>query len=346
MVAVNPRAPSSNLPSSNPASSRWSSSSRDIPVVILAGSDLMQGPVPSEAKELHFLVAYKGAELRVEGRSLAQHLVERVRASGAFGEVYLAGPRRVFCGLVDCTIIDTDGHVGQNIQAAVHFVQTKHGSDVPIAFLACDILPGPRELAEIVSQLVLPRSGREEKGGGEPFPALAISLVTAAEELGAATWKPRYRVRTSRGEEAVPFLPGHFGVAWPSCLRMGLLYRLFSLAYQERNRDYSRRPRVIFLRILGNLLLRDALNLFRLQAPTLTYNIVRHGLGTWFRWRRAELDLEGLAFGLGAVFVRRKHFRRWGSRSVRVITTKNMSFAKDVDTREEFEELLKERFQA
>jgi hypothetical protein len=123
---------------------------------------------------------------------------------------------------------------------------------------------------------------------------------------------------------------------------MGLLYRLFFLGYRERNRAQERRPRAIFLSILGNLLLRDALNLFRLEAPTLTYNVVRHGLGTWFRWRRAELDLEGLAFGLGAVFVRRKHFRRWGSRCVRVITTKSMSFAKDIDTQEEFEELLKE----
>ena len=277
-------------------------SSRDIPVVILAGSDLKQGPVPAEAKHLHFVVAYKGAELCLGGRCLAQHLLDRVRASGTFGETYLAGPSRVYASLVDCEIIDTDGHLGQNIQKAVQFVQGRHGGETPIAFIASDVLPQPEEIRELAR--LLTNGGEsscetEKQEASSPL-ALTLSLVLAEKDLGVSRWKPKYRIKPTVGEEAVPFLPGHLGIAWPSRLRMGLLYRLFLLAYRERNRDFSRRPRVILLRILGSLVLRDVLNIFRLQAPTLTYNVVRHGLGTCFRWRRGDLDLEGLAFGIGA----------------------------------------------
>ena len=89
-----------------------------------------------------------------------------------------------------------------------------------------------------MGELIPAADGGRRDGDTTPFPALAISLVMAGRDLGAASWKPKYRVQPSPGEEAVPFLPGHLGVAWPSCLRMGLLYRLFFLAYQERNRDF------------------------------------------------------------------------------------------------------------
>jgi hypothetical protein len=122
-------------------------------------------------------------------------------------------------------------------------------------------------------------------------------------------------------------------------MRLGFVYRLLRLAYSERNRDYSRRQWTILARIIWGLLWRDFVNLFRLQPPTLTYTIVRYGLGTFSRWRRGDLDLEGLALGFAAVLVKRKHFRRWGANCVRIATSPILSFARDLDTQEEVDEL-------
>jgi hypothetical protein len=312
-----------------------------IPIVVLAGSDLKRGFRPAGAQGLTFLVAYKGADLKFGGRPLAGLLVERVRRSEAFGDVYLAGPRRIYDGIVDCPIIDTDGHIGENILAAVSHVRERHGEDARVAFIACDILPSAdeiRRLAELLADgcLVDPPPPRP---GIPPPAALAISIVRAEEDLGASAWKPRYRVRPAPGAPPISVLPGHLGIAWPSRLRMGLLHRLFTLAYRERNRGYSTRTRAILLRILGTLLRRDLLNVLRLQPPTLTWSVLRHGLGTYGRWRRGDLDIEGFARGVGAVLVRRKHFRAEGARAVRVVTSDILSFAKDLDTVEECAEL-------
>lgn len=310
---------------------------REIPIVVLAGSDRRPGPVPSGGEELHFVTGYKGAELRLGERCLAQLLVERLRASEAFAEIYLAGPARVYGDLVDCRVIDTDGHVGRNIQAAIEAVQRRHGKDTLVAFAACDILPEPGEIRELAAELTAASS--VSKSGLEERPAFAMAIIVAKGALGASGWKPRYRLRPSRGSEPVSFLPGHLVVAWPARLRTGLVFRLLQLAYRERNREYGHRRREILLRMLGTLLRRDLLNLVRLKPPTLTYRVLRHGLGAFNRWRRGELDIEGLARCLGGILVRWKHFRSHGASCVRLVTSTLISFAKDIDTREELEEL-------
>jgi hypothetical protein len=312
-----------------------------IPIVVLAGSDRKMGFTPAAARGMTFVVGYKGADLRFGGRPLADLLVERVRRSGAFGEVYLAGPRRIYDGLVACPIIDTDGHIGENIQAAVRHIRGRHGDQARVALIACDILPSAgeiRELADLLADGCL-ADPPPSRPGARPPAALAISIIRADQDLGASSWKPKYGVRPAPGADPIPVLPGHLGIAWPSRLRMGLLHRLFSLAYRERNRGYSSRRRAILLRIVGTLLRRDLLNVLRLQPPTLTWSVLRHGLGTYSRWRRGTLDLEGFALGVGAVLVRRQHFRRERANAVRVVTSGLLSFAKDLDTVEECAEL-------
>jgi len=93
------------------------------------------------------------------------------------------------------------------------------------------------------------------------------------------------------------------------------------------------------LSVLGTLIGRDIRNLARLEPPTLTYSVLRHGLGTFARWRRGEIDMAGLELGLAKIVVRRRHFRREGPASVRIVTSRHIAFAKDLDTREEVAEL-------
>jgi hypothetical protein len=312
-------------------------SRQKLPLAILAGSDGRPGPVPAGAGDLHFVVGYKGAELRFGDRCLVQMLLDRSRASGVFGEVYVVGPKRVYGGLVDAPVIDSDGHIGENIRAAIERIQELHGRDVLLGIIACDILPEAEEIAALGGALIAAAgAGAPEHPGA----ALAISLIRAEERLGSSSWKPRYGVKPSPDQAPVPYLPGHLGLMRPSMLRMRFVYRLLSLLYHERNRDYDARQRAIVWRVVATLLAGDLRNLLRLQAPTLTYLILRHGLGTVLRWRRGDLDLEGLARGLAGVGVRRRHFRRWGASCVAVVTSDLLSFARDIDTREELEELV------
>jgi hypothetical protein len=302
-----------------------------VPIVILAGSDLQPGPVPAGAEGLHFLVGYKGADIRIGGIPLIQLLLERIRASRAFGEIYLAGPARIYRELVDCPIIDTDGHLGRNVRAAVKHLLEQYGPDAGIAFISNDVLPEPEEISALAADLV--------PAGGSESVALAFSLITCGQDLGAAEWKPKYRLRVGPAGEPALFLPGHLGVAWPARMRLGLLYRLLRLAYRERNREYRRRQRRILLRLIHYLVGKDLASLLRLRPPTLTWTVLRHGLGTFIRWRRGDLDIEGLARGIAAVAVRRGTFHRYGARCVRIAITSHASFGKDIDTREELEEL-------
>ena len=67
-----------------------------LPIVILGGSDRRPGAVPTGADSYHFISGYKGAELKVADGPLIGKLLERIRASGAFDHIYVAGPRKVY----------------------------------------------------------------------------------------------------------------------------------------------------------------------------------------------------------------------------------------------------------
>ena len=192
-----------------------------IPIVILAGSDRRSGPVPEGGESLHFFVGYKGAEIQFGGRPLAAWLVDRLRESNSFSSVYLAGPRRVYEGLVGCEIIDTDGAVDRNIFRAEQVVRERHGNECRVAFIACDVFPSVEDIAQLTREL-LSDDAPDASGRVPPPAALAIALCTPREsDLGASAWKPRYRVRVTPGEDPVPFYPGHLAIAWPSRLRTG-----------------------------------------------------------------------------------------------------------------------------
>lgn len=306
-----------------------------VPLVILAGSDPRRGAVPAGGEGFHYLVGYKGADLKIGGRPLIVELISRCRQSDAFGDIYVAGPQRVFGEIVDCRVIDTDGSVGDNVQAAINGVTADCGQDSRIAFLSCDVLPTASELSELMAGLLV-REGGEDV---DSMPALAISLVTAPENLGASVWKPRYVIRSSDGDDPIPFLPSHLGVADPKKLRTGLLFRTIALVYRERNRDYEQRRRDMVVRLLGVLLWRDLMNVLRLHPPTLTYSAIRYGLGAFRAWQKKQLTIDELATAIEKMIVHRQYHRKPASGCVRIVITPHMSFAKDIDTKEELDEV-------
>ncbi len=301
-----------------------------IPVAILGGSDRVASALPASGAGLHPLATYKGAALRVDGRALVEVLVERVRASGAWGPVTVVGPARVYGPLgLDAAILDTDGSVATNLRAAIDAHTAR--SDGPLAVLACDVLPTADELARLAAL----------HAAAAPC-ALWFPLVRRpadARELGAFAWKPTYPV--ARGDEDEPerVLPGHLGVFDPRALRLPLLYRLFDAAYRTRNRSLRLRRAVMLRTVLLSLLARDVLLLLRLRAPTRTASVVSNGLRMARQIEGGRVPLPGVEQLIGRIFLRADAPHE---DAVRFPVVDVVSLAEDVDTEEEARQLRAE----
>ena len=187
-----------------------------IPLVVLGGGDARPSTLPESGAELHPLQGPKGLALRIQGRPIIDLLVERLRQSGYFDPIFIAGPAALYGqGRQGCRIIDTDSTFGNNIQAAIETVmQECPGRSV--AFTTCDILPEEHELHRLMEDYYhhLPLDFW--------FPAILAPEENG--ELGASAWKPRYSVAPLPGAAPRTLLPGHLLVADPTAVRLPLVY--------------------------------------------------------------------------------------------------------------------------
>lgn len=290
-----------------------------IPVTILGGSDRRPGHLPEG--DLHALATYKGIGIRVSGRPIAAHLVERLRAAAGFGPIAIAGPARAYGALgLGADLIDTDGSVADNLRAAIEH----HGlRPEPLAVLACDVLPSVAELRQL----------RADYDRDAPV-ALWFPFVRVPEDpdrLGVFAWKPKYHIAPAPGAPPERILPGHLAVFHPSSLRLPLLYRLLSLAYSTRNRSVAHRKRAMLRSVLAGLLGADLRRMVRLRPPTLTATVISSGLRLARLLRQKNMERGELERLIGRIFVRREA----PVRGIRHPFCDIVSLAEDVDTEEE-----------
>ena len=302
-----------------------------IPVTILAGSDLDARPAEGPTSGLHPLCAYKGAELRFQGRPLVVHLAERLAQTEGFGPVRVAGPAKLYR---ECCpgfeVVDTDGSVGTNIGAAIeHHDRTTPG---PLGLMASDILLTTAELGEL----------RREYERARPA-ALWFPLVAKPadpDRLGAFAWKPSYKIRRTPDAAPIDVLPGHFGIFEPAALRLGLLHRLLDAAYRARNHSLHRKRATMLSAVIGGLLSTDVKLLLSLRAPTRTIEVLTNGLRVARDLRADRLTLPTLESALTHLILRRSHRRAQPDSTVTLPVLDVVSLAKDVDTAEELEALM------
>ncbi|HVR29307.1 MAG TPA: NTP transferase domain-containing protein [Thermoanaerobaculia bacterium] len=302
------------------------SASRTIPLIILGGSDLTPAALPPQGRDLHPLSGCKGIDVRLDGRCLIEHLIDRLRESGAFGPVWVAGPAAAYRrAAASIEVIDTDRGFGENIRVGLETVVQSCPQSV-VAFTTCDILPEPAELERVL----------EDYHRGAPcdlwFPLI---LTDEGEALGASEWKPRYRILPAPGEPAAVVLPGHLAIVDPASLRLSMLYRLFDLGYRTRNRPIRYRRSYMLRHVLWTLLRQDFLHLLALRLPTVTWDCVRSGLAAAAGLRRGAITREELEGHMRRVFVTRSHRLRHPERRVRMPFLRAMSLARDIDTVEE-----------
>jgi hypothetical protein len=300
---------------------------RKIPLVILGGSDKRPSILPQGVEGRHPLSGCKAVDVRIDGRCLVDVLLDRLRESGKFDPITIAGPAQAYREAgVSAPVIDTDGGFGENIRASVESVGAQQGQEM--AIITCDILPEVEALRELI----------DDYWSHAPsdlwFP---IVLAESEEGLGASAWKPRYRVVREPGTEAVSILPGHLVICNPAILRLQFIYRFFQLAYSTRNRPIRYRKWFIAREALGGLLRQDLLHILGLQMPTLTWDVFLHGITAANHLRQGIASIVELQTAVRYMFVKRKHRRQHPESGVRLVLTRWMSLARDIDTLEEAE---------
>ncbi|MDF1752984.1 MAG: hypothetical protein P1U89_09440 [Verrucomicrobiales bacterium] len=299
-----------------------------IPITILAGSDHRPGPLPENVADLHSLsTIYKGAEVKINDRSLIEILVESLKQSGKFWPITIAGPAEIYEPLnLEATIVDTNGSVATNLRAAMEHHVAEHG-ELPAAFLAYDVLLSPAELDQL-HQLYLDES---PCCVWVPF----VEMPANKEELGAFGWKPTYGLLPAKDESEIQVLPGHLGIFRPETMRLELLYQILDLAYETRNHSVSDRRKIMVRKIIGKLLKEDLKSLARFQLPRLTASVISSGLLIAGQLKKSQLTIPQLEKAIGSIFLDPETRLKGPSQGIRHPVVDILSLAEDVDTEEE-----------
>ena len=298
------------------------------PLVLLAGSDSRPARLTEAGRGYRPLTGHKAADLHIEGRPLVRCILDRLRDSGRFSDLYVAGPSRIYAGLVDgARLVDCSDRLEGNLRAAFEAVREDHPHG-PIAFLASDILPDADTIRTVMDRYA------EAAPCDVFFPVAEVPREAAA--LGPSDWKPQYRIRPEVDSRPSTILPGHLIIADPDALRIGLVYRLIALSYRTRNRPIGGRGLTMLRGVLMTVIREDLRQLFTLGLPDLTAAVIADGAAVVMGLRSGNMTRERLERAVRRVVVSSGHRRRYPRRRVCVsILPDILSLARDIDTEEE-----------
>lgn len=306
-----------------------------IPLVILAGSDYRLSQLPPSGAGRHPITGHKCLDVRIAGRPLLSHLLDRLEACGFFGPLLIAGPAPVFRAATarPTGIIDTDGPLSHNVRIALETLHVTHPVG-PVAFMASDVLPSAEDLERAISDY------RQGPPCSLWFPTIRVPGSPGA--LGAFGWKPGYTIRPARDAEPVAVLPGHLMIARPAQLRLSFMIRLSQAVYRVRNRSIERKRRAMVAQLLPVLLWQDLVQIATLRLPLVTCTMLGHGLAIARALRAGTLSVPDLEDSGTRMIVRRSVLRRDPHCRVRLPVLDALSLARDIDTREEADEAARD----
>ena len=200
----------------------------------------------------------------------------------------------------------------------------------PIAVTACDILPTAADFQELLEHDYAPHANA----------MFWWQMIEARPgEMGASSWKPSYRLPLEAGHPTRTLYPGHIGIVRPHALRFQLINRLLELAYKYRNRALNKRHIGITLGAIAALIAQDLKNLLEFQLPVLTFVLPCIGLRDFFKYHRETATLRDHEYFLAKTFLHRRYHHAAHNRPVVISITSLQSFARDIDTKAELEEV-------
>ncbi len=300
-----------------------------LPVLVMAGGNDRVETIPEGVAPEDVLKGFKGAVRLPSGRCIAGELIQRMRDSGRFEDPVLVGPREVYSGLVDCEVSDTTGELLANIQRFATLLNERY-PDRPVAVSACDILPTADEFRALLDEGYGPSAGS----------GLWWQMIAAEpEEMGVSSWKPSYPMRPAPREPLLNLYPGHLLVIRPNAIRLDWFNMFLMMAYRYRNRSVYERVIRITLRALGLWLEEDGRLLRNFRCPGRTLAAPYGILKTYLRYTARRLTVPELAAELSRQIIVRDAAGDM-PHPVAMTVTRIRSFAKDIDTRRELEEIV------
>jgi hypothetical protein len=296
-----------------------------MPLLILAGGT----PHGSTARGMpagDTLVGVKGALRLPSGRPLVAEVASRYVASGRFQRPILIGPRDAYAELAgEFEVCHVTGSLARSLACAAAVMRDRFGRQGPIAISTCDILPRAEEITGLLER------------NYDPVCDCVFWGQLVEEEptrLGSSAWKPGYEFLDDQGRTHHLY-PGHLVILRPEALRLEIAIRLLHLAYSYRNQPLTKRVTGMTLRSLGMLLWQDMGRIVRRYPPKLTFAIPFHCLRAYRAYRRRTLTVAGFERAFTATFIDDAY--QTGRGTVFAVT-KLVSFARDLDTRAEFDE--------
>ncbi len=300
-----------------------------MPIIILAGGSERVEAIPDGLTAGDLLRGYKGAVKLPSGRCIAGELIERICESGRFEEPVLVGPRRIYRDLVDCEISDTTGDLLATITELTRLL-TQRYPERPVAVSACDILPTAADFRELLDESYAPYSNS----------GLWWQMIAAEPaQMGVSGWKPSYRLRLSPERPLLNLYPGHLLILRAGAIRLDWFNRFLMLAYRFRNRSVYERMIRITLRVLCLWLAEDLRRIASFQWSGRVVGAPYGIFKTYFRYCLERLTVPDLAAELTRqIMVPGRELDHPAAMAV----TRIRSFAKDIDTRTELEEVLRD----
>jgi hypothetical protein len=95
----------------------------------------------------------------------------------------------------------------------------------------------------------------------------------------------------------------------------------------------------ITIRMLGTLISEDVRNLLSAKPSMLTFSVPYHGLSAYYKYQRRELTLRDYEHAISSIMLHREFQHSAEGRPVVCCISSIVSFAKDIDTIAELEEL-------
>ena len=299
-----------------------------LPVLVMAGGNDRVETIPEGVAPDDVLKGFKGAVRLPSGRCIAGELIQRMRDSRRFEDPVLVGPRHVYGDLVDCEISDTPGDLLANIRRFAALL-TERYPERPVAVSACDILPTAEEFRSLLDEGYAPSAGS----------GLWWQMIAAEpREMGVSSWKPSYRMRPAPREPLLNLYPGHLLVLRPNAVRLDWFNMFLMMAYRYRNRSVYERVIRITLRAVGLWLEEDGRLLRNFRCPGRTVAAPYGILKTYLRYTARRLTVPELAAELSRQIMVRDDAGDM-PHPVAMTVTRIRSFAKDIDTRGELEEI-------
>ena len=304
-----------------------------LPLIILAGGIDRPTVLPEGGEGKRPLLGAKGIDIEFRGRPIIDHLIERLQACEGFGPIWIAGPVSAYGdSRLGCEVIDTSESLGRNVERSMQHVENLIGVS-PLAITTCDILPEVSELTALLDDYW--------SHAPSDFWFPLIRVPEDPKVLGASSWKPQYSIIEESLGTSRQILPGHLLVFDPSAIRHRLCFNCFEVAYRSRNRRVLYRLGVMIQEVLFLLISADIKNVSRLRSPFFTLKALWNGTRLALELRAGRITEVLLAERIRRIYIQTDHRKQNPDRSGRMPLVFGFSLAKDIDTREEAEEVAR-----